>query len=101
MMFKKALKWIGIILGGLVGLLALALLVLYLIGTTRLNKKHQFSVEAISVPTNAQAVERGKHLATIFMCVQCHTENMGGQVYFEVPGMLSIPTPNLTAGTGG
>jgi mono/diheme cytochrome c family protein len=26
---------------------------------------------------------------------------MGGQVYFEVPGMISIPTPNLTSGAGG
>ncbi|MCL4562993.1 MAG: cytochrome c [Chloroflexi bacterium] len=26
---------------------------------------------------------------------------LGGQVYFTVPGMLTIPTPNLTAGAGG
>jgi mono/diheme cytochrome c family protein len=100
-MFKKVLKWIGIILGGLLGVLALAIIVLYFLGTARLNKKYEVPVEAISVPSDAQSVERGKHLATIFICTRCHTDNLGGEVYFEVPGMLSIPTPNLTSGTGG
>jgi len=34
-MFKKVLKWIGIILSGLLGLLVLAAVVLYLIGTAK------------------------------------------------------------------
>ena len=98
---RKFLKWIGIVLGGLVGLLALAAVALYLVGSSKLDKKYEIPVEAVSVPADAQAVERGKHLATILMCASCHTEKMSGQVYFEVPGMLSIPTPNLTAGSGG
>jgi mono/diheme cytochrome c family protein len=100
-MFKKVLKWIGVILGGLVGLLALAFIVLYLLGSARLNKKYDVPVEAINVPTDAQSVQRGEHLATIFICTRCHTENLSGEVYFAVPGMLSIPTPNLTSGDGG
>lgn len=100
-MFKKVLKCIGVVLVSLVGLLALAALVLYLIGTSKLNKKYEVPVEAISVPTDAQSVQRGEHLATIFICTRCHTENMGGEVYFDVPGMVSIPTPNLTTGAGG
>ncbi|HVP22001.1 MAG TPA: c-type cytochrome [Anaerolineaceae bacterium] len=100
-MFKKFLKWFGIVLGSLVGLLALAAIVLYLIGSSKLNKKYDVPVEAISVPADAHAVEHGKHLATIFMCTSCHTANLSGQVYFVVPGMVNIPTPNLTAGAGG
>jgi mono/diheme cytochrome c family protein len=100
-MFKKVLKWIGIVLGGLVGLLVLVLVVLYLLGTAKLNKKYEVPVEAVSVPTDAQVVQRGEHIATIFLCMRCHTENLGGEVYFDVPGMLSIPTPNLTTGAGG
>jgi len=98
---RKFLKWFGFVLGSLVGLLALAAVVLYLIGTSKLNKKYDVPVEAINVPADAQSVERGKHLATIFMCTRCHLDNMGGEVYFEVPGMLNIPTPNLTTGEGG
>jgi len=100
-MFKKVLKWIGIVLGGLVGLLVLAALVLYLLGTSQLDKKYDVPVKAINVPADAQAVGRGEHLAAIFMCTRCHTENLGGEVYFDVPGMVSIPTPNLTTGSGG
>jgi mono/diheme cytochrome c family protein len=100
-MVKKVLKWIGIVLGGLLGLLALAAVVLYLLGTAKLNKTYDVPVEAVTIPTDAQAVERGKHLATIFICTRCHTENLGGEVYFTVPGLLTIPTPNLTSGAGG
>jgi len=100
-MFKKVLKWIGIVLGGLVGLLVLVALGLYLLGTSQLDKKYDVPVKAINVPADAQAVGRGEHLAAIFMCTRCHTENLGGEVYFDVPGMVSIPTPNLTTGSGG
>lgn len=53
------------------------------------------------MPTDPQAIERGQHFATIFLCIRCHTENLGGKIFYEVPGMLSVPTPNLTSGAGG
>jgi mono/diheme cytochrome c family protein len=55
----------------------------------------------LSIPTDAQALRRGEHLATIFICTRCHTENLGGELSFAVPGMVTIPTPNLTSGAGG
>lgn len=82
-------------------LLVLAFVVLYFIGTAKVNKTYDVPVETISVPTDAAALQRGQHLATIFICKRCHSENMAGQVEFAIPGMLTIPTPNLTAGTGG
>jgi mono/diheme cytochrome c family protein len=100
-MLKKVLKWIGIIMGGLVGLLALVFVVLYFIGGAKVNKKYEVPVETISIPTDAAAVQRGEHLATIYICTRCHTENLGGDLSFVVPGMVSIPTPNLTSGPGG
>lgn len=98
---RKFLKWVGIILGSLVGLLVIAGVVLYVLGTAKLDKKYDVPVEALTVPTDELAVARGEHLATIFFCVRCHTENLGGDLYFDIPGMLSIPTPNLTTGAGG
>ena len=100
-MLKKLFKWVGIILGGLVGLLVLTFVVLYFIGTAKVNQKYNVPVETISIPTDAAAIQRGQHLATIDLCKDCHTGNLGGQLYFEVPGLLSIPTPNLTSGAGG
>jgi cytochrome c553 len=102
MSVRKGLKWIGIVFGSLVGLLVLALGVVYLLGEAKLNKKYELSVESITVSTDAQAVQRGEHLATaILLCTRCHGENLAGQVYFDEPGLLTIPSPNLTAGKGG
>ncbi len=100
-MLKAGLKWVGIILGGLIGLLVLALVVLYFVGTAKVNQTYDVPVETISVPTDAAALQRGEHVATIFMCTSCHSENTAGKVEFAIPGMLTIPTPNLTSGAGG
>jgi mono/diheme cytochrome c family protein len=100
-MLKKVLKWIGIILGGLVGLLVLAFVVLYSIGTVKLNQTYDVPGETIPIPTDAAALQRGEHLAVISLCKRCHAENLGGQLYFVAPGLLSLPTPNLTSGAGG
>jgi mono/diheme cytochrome c family protein len=100
-MLKKLLKWVGIGLGGLLGLVVLAAGVILIIGNARSNKKYEVPVETIAVATDPATVQRGQHLATIFLCTRCHLENLSGELYFDVPGMLSIPTPNLTAGAGG
>lgn len=98
---KKLIKWIGIIMGGLIGFLVLTIVVLGIVGGGKAYKKYDISVEEISIPTNADAIKRGEHLAVIFTCTKCHTAKLSGELYFEVPGMVSIPTPNLTSGAGG
>ncbi len=100
-MIRKILKWIGIVLGGLIGLLIVAFVVLMITGGARANKTYDIPVATISIPTDAEAIQRGEHLAVIYICTDCHTENLGGELSFEIPGMLSIPTPNLTSGAGG
>lgn len=98
----KVLKWVGIVLGSLVGLLALALVVVYSLGDSRLKKTYDIPVVPIPVSMDAQSIQRGEHLANaIMLCTRCHGENLAGKVYFEAPGLLTIPSPNLTAGKGG
>lgn len=98
---KKQFKWIGIILAGMLGLLIVAAMVLYFVGGVKLSRKYDVPVETVSIPADATALQRGEHIATIFLCTRCHSEDLSGQVYFEAPGLLSIPTPNLTSGEGG
>jgi mono/diheme cytochrome c family protein len=100
-MIRKPLKWVGIGLGGLIGLLAVAFVALLVIGGAQANKTYDIPVETISIPTDEAAIQRGEHLATIFICTDCHTQNLSGELSFEIPGMLTIPTPNLTSGAGG
>lgn len=99
---KKALKWIGIGLAGLVGLVVVAGVVLSFIGGSRLNRSYDIQVETIAIPTDEAAIARGRHLAeTLTFCQKCHGDNLGGDVFDDEPFIATIPAPNLTSGRGG
>src|SRR5574341_696469 len=102
-MIRKILKWLGIVLGGLVGLLVLAFTVLYTIGSVKWNKfhgKYDVPVETITIPTDQASIARGEHVATIHMCGDCHTDTLSGQSD-SAPGLITLSIPNLTSGVGG
>ena len=103
-MLRKILKWTGIVLGSLIGVLVLAFVVLYVIGTVQWNriraKQHDVPVETITIPTDQASIARGEHIATIRMCRVCHLDDLGGQS-LSAPGLITMAFPNLTAGAGG
>lgn len=102
-MIRKTLKWIGIVLGSLIGLLVLAFIVLYVMGSAKWNKlhgKYDVPVETITIPTDQASIARGQHIAKIHMCQQCHMDNLSGQTA-GTPVMIILSVPNLTAGAGG
>ncbi|MCB0112195.1 MAG: c-type cytochrome [Caldilineaceae bacterium] len=99
---KSTWQWIGLIGGGLIALLVVAFVVLYGIGTARANQHYDISVTVPTIPNDAAAIVRGEHIANSFgICKNCHGEDLGGRLEFDIPGLLTIPTPNLTAGKGG
>ena len=99
---KKVLKWVGIVLGGLIGIIILAAVVLYIIGTFKINKTYDIQVAAVAVPTDAQAIERGRHIVeAIALCTECHAENLGGDILADDPVFGTLVPSNLTSGRGG
>ncbi|MFQ5400827.1 MAG: c-type cytochrome [Anaerolineae bacterium] len=99
---KKVLKWIGIGLGSVVGVLVIGVLVVSFMGARRLNRTYAVTVEAISIPTDEVAVARGEHLATaVSGCNDCHAKDYSGQLFFDDPTIGQIYATNLTAGQGG
>lgn len=105
---KKLFQWTGIVLGGLFVLLALTGLVIYPTGVQKLNQTYpDIAVKTVNVPTDADAVARGKHIATIWACTRCHGEDLSGWVITKdpiqrtVPLLAAIPASNLTSGKGG
>jgi cytochrome c553 len=101
-MIKIILKWIGIILAGILGLLVLAAITLYIVTEQQLNKVYEVPPSGLVIPSNPATIARGKHLVDSFgLCAGCHTENFGGESFNE--GMLigTISTANLTSGKGG
>lgn len=98
---KKLLKWIGIVLGALIGLILIAAVVLFLVGNSRLNKTYTFPPDTIALPVDAAGLAQGQHLAKM-LCTGCHGADFSGVTNWFPPGPFgSMDSANLTAGQGG
>src|SRR3972149_7033640 len=72
-MLRKILKWVVIVLGGLIGLIVLALVVVLAYGQMRFHKKVERPVYAITADTSPEGVARGEYLVRdVIGCVGCH-----------------------------
>lgn len=99
---KKALKWIGIILAGLVGLIVVATAVGFTTASTRINQSYDVPVTAVNIPSDAAAIARGEHVVlAIAGCDECHGDNLGGSLLVDDPIIGTFYGSNLTAGVGG
>jgi mono/diheme cytochrome c family protein len=109
----KVLKWIGIVLGGLVGLLVLAVVGLLVYGQISFKRTHaDWPLVPISADTSPEGLARGKYLVENVMgCDQaCHSPQGKPFVgeYEEVhegpiSGVFAVPnlTPDHETGLGG
>jgi mono/diheme cytochrome c family protein len=98
---RAILKWVGVVVGVIVGLLILITLVLYGRGQMRLNKKYVISVQTIVIPDDAESLSEGKRIFQYRGCEACHGEQLQGLVYLDNPAIGQVVTPNLTTGHGG
>lgn len=94
----KFLKWIGIILLGLVGLLCVAAFILVKKAESSINKKYVVDPVALTLPSDSASLDRGKVLA--MQCRHCHGDQLEGKSLFDDPSLGSIYTPNITKGKG-
>lgn len=98
---RKVLKWIGIVLGSLIGLLLVAGVVLYAMGNARLNRTYDFPPSNLEIPTDTESIAYGKHRAEI-LCVGCHGDDLGGKEnWFDGGPLGTMDAANLTSGAGG
>lgn len=96
------MKTLGKILGGiiLVGLMILA--TIFVFSTQTLNKHIEYSDASPPIPKDSASIARGRHLSrAISKCVDCHGDDLGGQVVFDALPMARVVAPNLTTGRGG
>ena len=98
---KKILKWIGIVLGSLVGLLLVALAVVYILSTQRLNKTYTIPATTLTLATDAATVAEGQRQFSTRGCVDCHGANGAGTVMLDDFLIGTIMGSNLTSGQGG
>lgn len=99
---KRAVKWIGIVLGGLVGIMLIAAASLHFVGKSRLDNAPGVATRPVSVPTEETAVARGEHLVNVVSeCHGCHGDQLEGSVFFDGELGSYLAAPNLTGGKGG
>ncbi|MCC7360208.1 MAG: c-type cytochrome [Anaerolineales bacterium] len=103
----KILKWVGIVIGGLVVVVLLAVVVVYTLGRAKFSQNANVG-HPVTIPTSAEAVARGKYLASSVMgCDGCHGPGLQGQAFFDPAVVPNSPpfgilyAPNLTTGQSG
>lgn len=67
----------------------------------RLHRTFQVKVASVAIPTAAEAVAQGRHLAATRGCYDCHGEDLGGLIVIDDFAMGRVSAPNLTRGPGG
>lgn len=97
---KKILKWIGILLGSIMGLALIFIAVMYFSVSSRWNKTYDIQTQMVTVPTDAEAIARGKTWGVV-LCGGCHGPDYAGTVLLDDPALGRITSPNLTSGEGG
>jgi mono/diheme cytochrome c family protein len=98
---RKTLKWTGIVVGTLLGVLLLGIFGLYAAGQMRLNKMYEVPFRTVALPEDAESLAEGKRIFQYRGCEACHGEDLEGLVYMDNPALGKVITPNLTTGPGG
>ncbi|MDX1438024.1 MAG: cytochrome c [Anaerolineales bacterium] len=91
----KILKWLGIGLLVIVGILVVAVVSLSFAGNARLSKTQDIQAEAITIPTDPEALARGEKLVNT-ICAGCHGEDLGGQPLLDDPAIGTVYAANIS-----
>ncbi len=97
---NKAIKYVGIGVGGLVGLLLLTVGGVYAASSSRMSKTFDVPNEQLeSLVGNPEAIAAGEHnVASFTKCVDCHGEDLAGKLVIPGGPIGTIGGPNLTSG---
>lgn len=99
---RKAFKWIGIALGGVVGLVLVAVVVLNVIGRRRAGRAPHVAETPVAIPTgDSVQLARGRHLADFLGCETCHGPGLSGKPFPTPSFLVAMAAPNLTRGEAG
>lgn len=98
----KYVKWLGIITGGLLTILLMLAVVLFIISKQHENQIYHIEIASISINFDDEnALYNGRHVARVRGCVDCHGNDLGGDIFLEDPVVGVLVATNLTKGAGG
>jgi mono/diheme cytochrome c family protein len=99
--FRNTLRWTGIVLAGLAGILLIAYSVIYYQTEKRFNARYLVDTPMLRIPQDSASIALGGHLYQIKGCQDCHGANLSGKVFLDDPALGRIVATNLTRGKGG
>ena len=98
----RAAKWLGILLGGVLGIAVLAVAVVYGLSSYRMSRIYDIQPAALTIPTDQTAMRRGEHLVkNVSGCTDCHGPDLAGTAFIEDAALGNLYAKNLTKGRGG
>ncbi len=99
---RKFLKWFGIGVAVLAGLLGIALTTVYAVSGSKMSTTYDVDVKPVAIPTDSNSIERGRHIAVTRSCNDCHGKDFSGGTIADGPFFVGyLYGPNLTRGKGG
>jgi len=99
--WRTAFRAAAYLAAAAVALLAFGLAWLYAVTSPRLHRVYQVERRPLAIPTSPADIDRGRRLAQIYMCQECHGADLGGRLFADIPLTAYLPAPNLTRGSGG
>ena len=98
---KVFFKRLGVILGVLIGVVAVFVIGVIVVSNARINKTYDVETATLTIPTDAESIAAGQHMSVVRGCIDCHGEDLSGAVFMDDPAMGTLIAPNLTGGKGG
>jgi mono/diheme cytochrome c family protein len=98
---KRALRGAGFGVLAIVGVLAIALVAIYGVSEFRMNRSYDVALAIVAVQADEETIARGRHVATIRGCVDCHGDDLAGKLFLDAQPVARLYSANLTAGEGG
>lgn len=96
MWIRATLKWLGIVVGSIIGLVLLTAAGIYFYMGSHFGKTFDIAGSEVAVPEDDVTIAEGGRLAKLRGCNGgCHGEGSRGQVFFELPGGSQVVAPNV------
>ncbi|MDX1613549.1 MAG: cytochrome c [Candidatus Promineifilaceae bacterium] len=97
---RRVLKWVGIVLGSLIGLVIIAYLAMTVIVNQRANREYEIETAELTIPTDAESIAEGGRLVAFRACTDCHGDDYSGDVLIDDPAIGTIYAANISGGAG-
>jgi cytochrome c5 len=91
---KRILKWAGIVVATLAGLIVFVIVYVFIASQRMLDRTYPKAPSAAHAAVTPEAIAQGAHLAVIATCTDCHGKDLAG-ILLPVPGS-TFYAPNLT-----